>query len=201
MLCSDNLIKLITYSDLSFFINLACSLKCYSSTAQQPQSGTIGKVREKRSAFLFGLSVLVSSLFVSYGIADAIYYPRPFFSKLNSFAGPKDEFELQECTTGMCGANACNECISTYTSLGDSYSCGNLVNATAAGITTTQDGCTMVSDEVNQKIVVNAVKKLESQKKQSPEMADQIDQEIEQIKNSKIKKICSCSSDGCNDPQ
>ena len=200
MLCSNNLRKMITYSDFSFFINLAFSLKCYSSTEKQPQSGTIGKVRVERS--LIVASALSITAWIAY--INGLLYVAGHFEPQNSYPGQKVELELpelQECTTGMCGANACDTCTSIYTSLGKGYSCDNLANGSEEGITRTQDGCTVVSDEVNQKIVGNAVKKLESQKKQSPEMADQIDQEIEQIKNSKIKKICSCSSDGCNDPQ
>jgi hypothetical protein len=195
---------MITTQIFLSFINLACSLKCYSSTTQQSQNGTIGKVRVERSVTVtvaMGLFSLSMWLFKE-GIQRTLdIVDKANGLKANSFAGPQVEFELRECTAGMCGANACDTCTSIYSSLGDDYSCGNFVLAATDGITMTQGGCTMVSDEINQKIVGDAVKKLESQKKQSPEMADQIDQEIEQIKNSKIKKICSCSSDGCNDPQ
>ena len=109
--------------------------------------------------------------------------------------------ELQTCKAGWCGANACNTCVTIYTSMEGAefaYACGRLTNSSLNALQELpikQDECKNVPDELSKKIVDGAVQLLQSEKEEGVDWADKA---IEKIKKSSFDKICTCSSDGCN---
>ena len=66
--------------------------------------------------------------------------------------------ELQTCKAGWCGANACNTCVTIYTSMEGAefaYACGRLTNSSLNALQELpikQDECKNVPDELSKKI-------------------------------------------------
>lgn len=106
-------------------------------------------------------------------------------------------YELKECTT--CSPNACDSCITANTSSGFTYECASLVDYNALGLGLSEDSCSDASYQFYQKKTSDIVKQLEGMKLFQPDLAQQIDGYIDQVKEGMITRVCSCSLDACND--
>ena len=85
-------------------------------------------------------------------------------------------------------------------SKGIAYECSSFANPTLAALSLSREECKVVSDELNDKVQEALLRPLQLQKEFFPQLAEHIDQAIEEIKSVWLSKVCICTTDGCNDP-
>ena len=110
------------------------------------------------------------------------------------------EYVLQNCV-GKCLPNKCDSCTAVNSSMGITYECSSFANPTVAALSLSKDKCKDVSNELNNQVQMELIKPLQSQKELFPQMAEHIDQAMEDIKLLRLFKFCICTTNGCNDPQ
>ena len=110
------------------------------------------------------------------------------------------EYVLQNCV-GKCLPNKCDSCTAVNSSMGITYECSSFANPTVAALSLSQDECKDVSNELNNQVQMELIKPLQSQKELFPQMAEHIDQAMEDIKLLRLFKFCICATNGCNDPE
>ena len=109
------------------------------------------------------------------------------------------EYELLDCTR-KCEENECDSCAVIESSMGIDYACHSSLSPLSQTLSLSKDECKVVSAELNEKFKTEKIKALEAIIEMFPQLAEQNQEAIEELKNLEIKKVCVCENDGCNDP-
>ena len=112
------------------------------------------------------------------------------------------EYELEDCELQKkCWPHECDSCLAVESSLGIVYECSSSAHPVITHLALSPGECRVVSEELNSRLQEEQIKPLEVQKELFPQLEEQIDQTIEEIKLFRVLKACICNTDGCNDPE
>ena len=133
--------------------------------------------------------------------AEIIYLgDKPSFSSGHQYSW------LEKCKG--CGPNGnltCDTCITITTNKKDYFDkamtyheCANLDQYISVGFNFGPDCCSDVPIELNEKMPEQSIMLLEKLKLSHPNHTQLVDKKIDELKNVRKTRICTCSTDGCN---
>ena len=118
--------------------------------------------------------------------------------KCSGLSSP-NEYELKDCT-GKCEEYECDSCAIIESSMGIDYTCHSSFSPLSKTLSLSKDSCQVVSVDLSEMFKKEQIMALEAMMEMFPQLAEQNQKAIEDLRNLVIKKVCVCDSGGCNDP-